>query len=282
MGQIIEITEDNVDELSEYLGDDMAENIGREYFFGLSSVDALDEPTSAIVWCVKNTESFDDAESEICFFYADNEDDGKELIDEYTERIPDDNVIRSLFEFEDIRDISCEILESSGFQTEKKEGKNLYGTLEEFMKPKLTGRKTPSYIVSLGSISQLQFRQGITNCMFSGRVGVNEDLAMLPMDWYEEDISSCMVTDEKVNGFFLIHRKPSGILMPVLLYASGVDAQKNMLKMLRFSVNSAKERYPGDTKVQILRHDEKTAALADHLLPGQKGKEVLTGERAEA
>ncbi len=67
MGQITEITEDNVDELTEILGEDIAENIGREYYYGLTSCDPSNEPVSAIVWCIKNADSVDDAEAELCY-----------------------------------------------------------------------------------------------------------------------------------------------------------------------------------------------------------------------
>ena len=282
MGQITEITEDNIDELTEILGEDIAENIGREYYYGLTSCDPLNEPVSAIVWCIKNADSFDDREAELCYFSSEDEEDGEELIQEYTDRIGDENVIRSFFEFEDGKDDAGKMLKASGFSASKKEGKNLYGTLGEFSKMSFASKKqTPSYIVGLDSLNMLQFRQGVTNCMFCGRVGINEDLAMLPMEWYEMDISSAMITDGKVNGFFLVHKKPSGVLMPVLLYATGVDARKEMLNMLRFSVNAALEKYPANTKVLIKRHDEKTKALTAYFFPGRKGKKALCGEREE-
>lgn len=202
MGNITEITEDNVEELRDFLGEDVAENIGREYFYGLACSSPFEETTAAIVWCVRNTESLDDAEAELFYFSSDNEEDGRELINEYSDRIPDDNVTRSFFEFEEIGDKAGSVLEDGGFSMKETEGKNLYGTLEEISGIKqFSNKKTPSYIISLGKLSQLQFRQGITNCMFSGRVGINEDLAMLPLDWYEEDVSCCMMSDEKVNGW---------------------------------------------------------------------------------
>ena len=69
--------------------------------------------------------------------------------------------------------------------------------------------------------------------------------------------------------------------MPVLLYASGIDANKNMLEMLRFSLHAAIERYSADTRVLICRHDDKTRALSAYLFPQEKGKMIVGGERAE-
>ena len=283
MGQITEITEDNIDELKGYLGEDVAENIGREYFYGLSCADPFDEPTAAIIWCVKNSDSFDDAQSELFYFSSENKEDGRELISEYSDRILEDNIVRSFFELEDVDGDDAKLLKDAGFSAKKTEGRNLYGSLKDLTKLKIIlKKKTPSYVKSLGSLSQLQFRQGVTNCMFCGRVGINEDLAMLPMEWYEEEVSCCIMADDKVTGFLLIHRKPSGMLMPVLLYAGGVDARKEMLNMLCFSVNAAAAKYKPDTKILISRHDEKTRALTSYLFPGKKGCKVLSGERDEA
>ena len=273
MGQITEITEENVEALRELMGEDVVENIGREYFYGLTHFDASEEPSSAIVWCIKNADSFNEVESELFFFGSEDSEEGEELLQEYSDKIQEDNVTRSFFEFENIREDDKAILDDAGFDLKIKEGRNIYLTLKEILETKFAAKKkVPPYIISLGELNLLQFRQGVTNCMFCGRVGINEDLAMLPMEWYEKDISSCMMTDGKVNGFFLIHKKPSGVLMPVLLYATGVDARKDMLNMMRFSVKAAGNKYPLDTKVLICRHDEKTKALSDFLFPDKKGK----------
>ncbi len=282
MGQIIDITEENLDELKEYLGEDIAENIGREYYNGITSMNPVDGPEAAIVWCIRKADSFDDTESEICFFSSDDEEGGEELLEEYAGRIADDNVVRSFFEFEEIREEAYDLLNRDGFGVEKKEGRNIKVKLGDISKMKFAAKKkTPPYIVSLEKLSQLQFRQGVTNCMFSGRTGLNEDLTMLPVDWYDTEISACMITDGKINGFFLIHRTASGVLVPVLLFASGVNAGKDILNLLRFSVNAAAENYPPDTKVLICRHDKKTEELAAYLFPGKKGMKVYCGERAE-
>ncbi len=280
---IREITEDNVSDLTQYLGEDIAENIGREYYYGLGYFDALEEPSAAIVWCIKNTDRFDDAQAELFFFSYENEADGRELLKEYSERVLDEDVIKSFFEFEGLEKDNKQMLKQEGFKVKETEGKNLFVKLEELSKMRFAAKKgTPPYIVSLDKITPAQFRQGVTNCMFAGRSGLNEDLAMLPMEWYDKDISSCVITDGKVKGFLLIHRRPSGILMPVLLYASGVDAKKEMLHMMRFCINAAENKYPAETTVVICRYDDNTRSLSSYLFPGKKGDKVTVGERAES
>ncbi len=282
MGQISEINEDNIEDIRDYIGYDVAENIGREYFSGLISYDAFDEPAAAIVWSLKNADSFDESETEIYYFSSESTGDGGELLQEYSERIREDNIVRSSFELEDTDPEAESVLNEGGFDTKRKEGRNLYVTVEDLSSMPFTAKKkTPPYIRALESLTAVQFRQGVTNCMFCGRTGINEDLAMLPMDWYDMRVSSCMMTDGKVNGFFLIHRKPSGVLMPVLLYASGMDARKDMLNMLRYSMNAVINDYPPDTRIMVCRHDDKTRDLASYFFPGRKGEEVLQGERDE-
>ena len=281
MGKLTEINEDNIEEFKDFISEDIAENIGREYYYGLASMDG-DEPGAAIVWNIINADSSEDVESEIVYFSASQSEDGQELINEYIDRASYDNVSKSFFELENVEDDEKSVITEAGFDAEQAEGRNLFSSLDEILAKGFgSKKKSPSYVVPLETLSLLQFRQGVTNCMFCGRVGLNEDLAMLPFEWYEKDVSCCTLADGKVSGIFLVHRKPSGTLVPVLLYASGVDARKEMLHMLRFSVNAAAEKYPANTGVIICRHDDKTKALAAYLFPEKKGKEVFKGERKE-
>ncbi|MBO4898790.1 MAG: hypothetical protein J5509_00715 [Lachnospiraceae bacterium] len=286
MGQIVDITEDNIDDLRDYLGEDIAENIGREYYAGIASYDDDDEPAGAVVWNIRHADSMEDTESEIVCFKGDasgisEDDEEDELLTEYYLRISCDCAVRSVFELEDTSETDRRILRETGFSGAMTEGQNVYTTLGEARAKSFASGKVPSYVIPLEKLNLLQFRQGITNCMFCGVSGLNDDLAMLPMEWYETGISCCTVADGKVNGIFLVHRKPSGILMPVLMYASGLDAKKEMLLMLRFSTQAAAEKYPDDTVILICRHDKKTRDLTSYIFPDQKGKEVFKGERWE-
>ena len=103
----------------------------------------------------------------------------------------------------------------------------------------------------------------------------------LPKEWFDEKVSCCVMTDGLINGFLLVHRYPSGLLMPVFFYSAGADSRYNLLEMMRFSVHSASEEYPEDTPVLIRRRNESVRALTEKLFPGKQGKEVMKGERAE-
>ena len=88
-----------------------------------------------------------------------------------------------------------------------------------------------------------------------------------------------MKTDRWIEGMFLIRRLPCGSLMPVLLFCKGADSRKNLLYLLRYALNTALEKYAGDTEVILRRHDKGTRELIAYLLPGARGEEILAGVR---
>ena len=108
-----------------------------------------------------------------------------------------------------------------------------------------------------------------------------EDLGYLPMSWFECNVSSCSMADDKVDGVLLIRRLPSQTLEPCLFTAFGIDYQKNLGIIMLSSVQKVVEQYPEDTKVVIRRHSKDVKKLTDKLFPGKKGEEVYIGKRAE-
>ena len=136
-------------------------------------------------------------------------------------------------------------------------------------------------IAELGEITGREFRQGIIGCLYNGRKGIYDDLSAIPIGWYDQEISCVVRTDDEVTGFLLVHRTPSGSLMPVLFYAGGPNSRMDLLGMLIFAIQRAGEECPPDTKVLIRRHSHEVRALSDNLFPGVKGREILYGERTE-
>ena len=70
------------------------------------------------------------------------------------------------------------------------------------------------------------------------------------------DLSCSVQTDDKITGMLLIHRCSSGRLRVEFMSATGPDAKKDLLHMVRFSIIQANANYSGDTEVIIPRHDE--------------------------
>ncbi len=279
---ILDLEEFEQEDCIDILGEDEAENIGREYYKGLMAASPVDEePLAVMVWKILNEDSYEENKAEITFFRSDDPNAGKELLDMYGERIEESEVISSSFELADLSADNKKLLSGEGFELKDKEGRDLIVTVGDFAKLPITKKKIPSYIKPIQILEILQFRQGITNCMFCGRTGIDEDISMLPPEWYEQELSCCVLTEGKVDGLLLLHCTAGGILMPVLLFASGVDANKNMLNMLCFSINAAIKKYPKTTRVLIRRHDDKTRKLASYFFPLKKGRKVTYGERTE-
>ncbi len=282
MGNINEIADASTGAFEEYLGKNVAENMTREYFNGYSYGDDEDNPEGAIVWRFAGLDSIEDTESEIVFFRAVDKQAGEELIEKYSDRVDEDEIKRSYFELKDIEQEMIEVLKNSGFAIKEKEGRDIYASISDVAKNKvLMPKKPPKHVVPISEMQLLQFRQGITNCLFSGVTGLNEDLALLPREWFEQDVSCAFMQDDKAIGFFLVHALPDSSLMPVLLYASGVDARQNILSLIRYSALASARKYEAATRIIIRRHDEKTRKLSSYLFPNFKGEKVLVGERKE-
>nr|MCR5157279.1 hypothetical protein [Butyrivibrio sp.] len=224
----------------------------------------------------------DNIEAQLELFILGDGADSGAMLDEYKKRMNEEGVCRTVFEMSMLPADLQKILSDNGFVLKEKESVDLIQPLDDVTGLKFAKKKTsPSYVKPISELDLLQFKRGVTNCMFSGRCGLEEDLPALPPEWFETDVSCCVITDEKVSSLFLVRKTKSGVLMPVLLFAQGMDADKYMLEMMRFSVNAAASKYPGDTKVLLRRHDGKTRKLTDYLFPGSKGKTVISGVRNE-
>lgn len=283
MGMITDIKDLSPDEYGSFLGENVAENLSREYYNGVASCDEYEYPTGAIVWQLSNVDSLEGVESELVFLNAEDGEMAGELLEEYQEKVSEDEIKKTFFELPDISEEMVAVLKEYGFSIEEREGRDIFATVGDVASNRMImPKKPPKNILPLSDLELLQFRQGITNCLFAGVTGLYEDLALLPKEWYEEDVSCAYMDDDKAVGFFLVHLLPNGALMPVLLYASGVDSRKNILDLMRYSVWAAARKYEDIVSIVIKRHDDKTRKLSAYLFPGVKGEQVIAGEREEA
>ena len=280
--ETIRITEDNLDDYEDLIDVDAAENIGREYYRGIAvHKDPYDPPEGVLVWEYKGLEDEKDTESEITWCHVKDQKSGKELFAAYTEEIREAEATKSFYELAESEDSVKKALSSAGFTAREQESRDIVVTVQELADHSIAKKKIPPYITGIGELMVRQFRKGITNCVFHGRKGLLEDLEFLPMSWYDEDVSCCVQTDGKVNGFLLVNKTANGMLVVDFLFALEPDARINLIHMIRFSINAAAEKYPGDTKVVLRRHNDMTKALIEKLFPDKKGETVLAGERSE-
>ena len=284
MSRTVDIFELDEDDYKNLIGEDIAENMDREYYNGILSCDDSEElPGGGIIWQIFNAESDEDTSSEIAFFNAPDLESAQNLLKEYTERIADEEVRASYFELQELTEELKEVLTENGFSISEKESRSIKVTVNDALGSKIPQiKKSHLTIVPLGGIELIQFRQGITNCLFSGMNGLYDDLALLPKEWYEQDISCCAIQDNKIAGLFLVHKYPSGLLAPVLLFGAGADARMTILQMLGFFIRSASKKYSPDTGIVIRCRTERTDKLVKYLFPKKKGERVFAGERPES
>ncbi|MCR5627706.1 MAG: hypothetical protein K6F99_10330 [Lachnospiraceae bacterium] len=283
--EIIEINQTNLERLSEIIPPDVTENIGRLWYRGLFADDySSDIPSGGIIWEYKNAgDDEKETDAEIVWAAGDDRETLEELLESYTNMIEEEATVRSKFELPLPREKEFieEAFKEDGFELGKRESRDVSLTVQDLTGLKLAKKKPAFYIKPISELNFRQFRNGIIDVLFYERKGLMEDLAWVSMDWFEQDISSCVVMDDDVKGFFLVHKTTTGILFPVLLFAVDIDQNKTVLELLRFTVREVIKRYPSETEIVIRRHNSTVRALVQNLFPGKEGETVMTGARDE-
>ncbi|MBO6214277.1 MAG: hypothetical protein J6N76_01925 [Lachnospiraceae bacterium] len=285
MYQISELTEDNIEFYTDYVGMDMADNIGRTYYSGLiASSDNL--PVSAIVWELKNKESDKDTESLISWIRVDDEGAFPELMAAYRERMLLSDVKKStaVIPVRDGKHIRG-ILKDEGFNLRLTESDMMHVKLYELSGmpfiQKLKKLKLPDNIMPLNQITVRSFRKGIAKCLMGKNHGMCEDLVDLGIQWFENDVSCVSVADNGINGFLLFHARPSGVIEIQLMIAMDKEPQKILPYLMRCFVDEMEKKYEPDTQVAFDRNNPQMLLLMEKLLPRGIGIPVYAGSRTE-
>ena len=282
----IDIDRYNIEGMRDLIPPDVAENIGRTWYRGLV---AGEEGNSAyrgiLIWEYKNAGSDSmPTESEIVWASGDEQKTLDLLFSGYNERIAEEHTVRSGFEFSfpPPEDAARSFFPGEGFSLKETESRDIFVTVQELSDLKLSNKEVPFYIKAIDKLNTRQFRNGVVNCLYSGRKGLLEDMVWLSRDFFDQEVSACVVMDEKAQGFLLVHETASGVLVVEFLFANSVEGNKDVLEMVRFSIRAAARKFPPETKVLLRRHNPSVKALVDKLFPGKKGAAAISGERAEA
>ncbi len=282
--EVIELSEDNLELYADIVGPDGAENIGREFYRGFVLSSTGEKADCAAVWELLHLEDDDkDTEARIEALYASSDKAGEELIDRCSYLFEEDGVCRSFFELPaGDEHLPVDLLERSGYEINKGEGRVIVTTLGDLLKlPFAKRKKVPSYVRELGSLMVRPFRRGVMDCIYRSKRALMEDLGTIPMSWFEQQVSSYVETDDRVSGFLLVHMCASGRLKVEVFTSTESTARWDLLNMMTFSVKQAASIYPEDTEVVICRRDDDVMKLIDYLLPGVNGKDVYYGNRNE-
>ena len=278
------ITEDNLEEFEDILPEDVAENIGRVAYRGIAVADDDGSPGAAVVWEYQNLEDdTKDTVSKISWVSETDPDTGKALFDEYGFEVSEDGAVKSTAEFtvSDMEGLKG-ILTEAGFSFTEKEGGNLIVTVENLSELAIVKKKkVPGYIKPFGTLMLRPYRRGLMNCIFHTKRELLVDLSSLPMDWFDPDLSCYVETDDKITGFLLIHKLPSGRLRVEFVSAFGPDAKTDIIYMMRYAILQSFIEYPGETEVILPRRDVAAKKLTEYFFPGEKGEPSVLCERKE-
>ena len=280
MYEIRDITDATEEEYEEILDEEMIQNLDREYYRAIAAFDKEDVVKGVIVWVNRNVNSEEDVFVSIEMIKADGEDCAEDLIRGYIEWADEVGIDKTVFELSILDKEYIKVFEDNGFVVKEKEGESIVVTIEELSKIKSLTKVDGKYsIVPLSDIYTLQFKRAVSNCVIAGKLGLEDDIFMLPKNWFDEELSCCILEEDVVTGLFLIHCRKEGPLVPELMVSSGSDSDKHILGMLRFSAEAMIQKYDSDKEIIINRHNDKVRQLCGYLFPGKKGTAVLAGER---
>ena len=278
--EIIEITKDNAKDFEAVIGEDLVNDMSRYFYRGIAAVDDNGNCNGALIYELLDVDSDADTRSRIRLLEGDNDEVKAKLEEEYRNVAAEDEVAKSFFATSESEVAS--FFEKMGFSKSNAESRELRITVGDLEKLPLNRKvKVPDYIKSVNEVSILQYRNFVKKILIKGNKGIVEDLAYLPLNWFDRDASSCSISDDKVDGILLIRKTPSGELHPQLYTAFGPEFVKTLGLMMVQSVNYVLENYSPDTKIVIYRHSKEVVTLTHKLLSGYKGDEILIGSRDE-
>lgn len=281
--EIIYLTEDNVTEYEEFIPEDIAENIGRDLCRGLIAAEG-NAPCGGMIWFLKGAKDEEKKESHILWFRAMRDLEGKLLLKTYRERILEEGVKVSTVSLPARTSRrEKELLSAAGFQVGLTEGDEIIASLSEISEiPFIKKTRVSDAINPLRSVTQRGFNRAINRIVQKGYYGLCEDIESLSRTYFENDVSCYSEEEGVINGFFLVHQRPSGRLSVELMVALGRDYQRLIAQMIAKAVKSAAEIYPPETEILIDRHNYGALALGEKLFPRSFGIPVYAGSREEA
>ncbi len=256
---------------------DMFENLERRCYRGLIAYDNEEKAQGALIWKLVSQKHGETGE-EIAFFKTESQEAARQLWDTHEVQIRREGVTSSFIEMEEMPKDIKDILSNAGFKLARTESRDLLLTMKEVRDAKIPGVSLTSDITSLKNLSEGGYWNATSLCVYHDMLGLVEDLEDLGMEWFDPDVSCCKFSDKWITGMFLLHQRPSGTLMPVLLF-SGSQSKKILPQLLLFARNAALEKYDDCTKIIIRRHTTLTRELSSYLFPRKKGKLTVVGER---
>lgn len=274
---IISVDSENITDYSEVLPANVAENLERSCYHAIGSGSG----GSILVWKdagrdekVKKT-----VNAMILWFRAEDREMAKQLLEEYEKRIKEAGMKESLLRLPaDTEEAVKSALVKQGFQVKLGEGSTLILTLKDMVNIELLkGIPLSSHIADIGNLELLQLRKGLDICSFYHGDDMPEDLMQLPVQWFDRKLSCYIEMDGEAGGFLLVHRMPSGGLLPQLFRVIKPASGQALLEMLKYVITKASETYSLDTQVYIPCANQSVRAFMEKLLPDKKCEREFIG-----
>ncbi len=130
---------------------------------------------------------------------------------------------------------------------------------------RLPANEDGANVVRFGDLSEGGRWDAITLCLYNKAGSLLENMEYLPDDWYEQDVSCCVIRNQAVEGVLLVRRLPGGELMPVLVHSSGANADINAISLMKYARNAALTKYPEDDKVVVRVHTERIRKAVEYI-----------------
>ena len=270
-----EITKDYIG----WIPEDYIKELSREYYRGMICNDGR-RNESAIIWRLINFEDKEiPTEVEILWVKITDRQTGDGLLEAFEEFVRETDVYRVYFEFSSLGEAETVLFKDHGFFIEKDESIDIRVTVGELLELKIAGKTPPPYVMSLSEIIPRQYKAAVMNSVFHRKYGLLDDLSQLPMDRFDQEVSSCVITDGVVDGLMLVRQAAAGEYIVELLFAMEPDARIKLLNMIRHSIQAAEEVCDKDESVILRRHNAATRNLITKLFPDKKGADVMKGEK---
>ena len=287
MYQIIELNDDNISSYETYLGYDVSENLDRTYYRGLVAQNEDDVTVAAIVYVLKNLDSGSkDTLSNIVWARCDDTEAFGALMEKYTDCVKALGVKTSKVTLpaKNGKELRA-LFRNAGFEMGIDESDIVTVRVSElsampFMQ-KLKKVKLPDSIMVLNEITMRPFKRALAKCVSRGIYGLCDDLEELPVAYFEDDVSCISVSKGEINGLFLFHKRPSGVMAIQLLICLDSSFKTTIPHMMRRFVTAMEEKYGPDALVELDRHNEQSLLLSEKLLPRGLGMPIYSGDRSE-
>ena len=283
---IADLSDENMGLYSDYIDEDAAENLERVNYFGLVACDDLGGVKAAMIWQIKNLKPDAEKESLIEWIRSDDPEAMTRMLDSYRIRVAEQGGVRStvVIPVRNCRELKAQLMDA-GFDMRLSESNLIEVKLSELSRSalmnKMRGKKIPSSIKAIKEVPPRAFRAGIAKCLSKGRAGLCDDLGDLYIRWFETDVSCASMDENGVNGFFLFHKKPSGLIAVQLMICLDSNVRSTLPMLMYRFMCAMEEKYGPDQKVVFDRHNEQVLTLAEKLIPRGFGIPVYAGSRSE-